>query len=142
MKQFRNSINGFDKNDVKEFVNDVTMQFENMLNSLKSKDNEIKSLKEKIEYYKNMESSLNRAITVADEASSQIKRLAREESNSILEDAKRNASRIVNEALIKAEKADTEAEMLKRKISVFKKRLRLIIEDQLEEIERIDENDF
>lgn len=142
MIQFRNSINGYDKTDVKNFINEITNEFESMLNSLKAKDNEISSLKEKIEYYKNTESTINKAIAVADEASNQIKRLAREESNGIIDDAKRNASRIINEALLKAEKADNEAEMLKRRIATFKRRLRIIIEEQLEEVERIDENDL
>lgn len=142
MKQFKTGFNGYDKKEVANFVNEVTTQFESMLNNLKIKDNEINTLKEKLSYYQNMESTLNKAVMVADEASNQIKRLAREESTSILDEAKRNASRIINDALLRGEKADTEAQMLKRRISVFKKRLRMIIEDQLNEIDEIDERDI
>ena len=56
----------------------------------------------------------------------------------ILEDAKRNASRIVNESLLKAEKADMEAEMLKRNVNIFKRKLRGIIEHQLEMVDDIE----
>lgn len=142
MKKFRNSINGYDKRDVIDFVNEVTKEFESMLSKLKNQDTEIKTLNEKLDYYKNLEGTLNKAIQVADDASNQIKRVAREESTSMMEEAKRNASRIINDALLKAEKTDAEAEMLKRRVNVFKKRLRSIIEDQLSEIERIDENDL
>ena len=40
----------------------------------------------------------------AEETGDNIKRMAREESEMIVTDAKHNASRIVNEALLKAEK--------------------------------------
>ena len=60
------------------------------------------------------------------------------ESEIILEDAKRNASRIINESLLKAEKADMEAEMLKRNVNIFKRKLRGIIEAQLEMVEDIE----
>ena len=64
------------------------------------------------------------------------------ESEIILEDAKRNASRIINESLLKAEKADMEAEMLKRNINIFKRKLRGIIEAQLEMVDDIEQVEF
>ena len=75
---------------------------------------------------------------MAQRTSDQIKSSAHRESEIILEDAKRNASRIINESLLKAEKADMEAEMLKRNVNIFKRKLRGIIEAQLEMVEDIE----
>ena len=139
MKKFSKSFNGYSKSEVNEFVARVTKEYENMLDSLKERDRENKTLKEKLLQYQNMENTLNRALLVAEDASNQIKRMARDESKSIVEDAKRNASRIVNDALIKAQKLESDAEELRRKIIVFKKRFRAVVETELEAIEQIND---
>ncbi len=139
MKKFSKSFNGYSKSEVNEFVARVTKEYENMLDSLKERDRENKTLKEKLLQYQNMENTLNRALLVAEDASNQIKRMARDESKSIVEDAKRNASRIVNDALIKAQKLESDAEELRRKIIVFKKRFRAAVETELEAIEQIND---
>ena len=110
-----------------------------MLDSLKERDRENKTLKEKLLQYQNMETTLNRALLVAEDASNQIKRMARDESKAIVDDAKRNASRIVNDALLKAQKLETDAEELRRKIIIFKKRFRAAVETELEAIEQIND---
>ena len=60
----------------------------------------------------------------------------------LMDDAKKNASRIVNEALLRAEKTEMEANMLRRNINVFKRRIKAIIEEQLESVEEIDKVEF
>ena len=74
--------------------------------------------------------------------SSQIRKLANDESVRIINDAKRNASKIVNEALIQAEKTQNESMILKRNIVTFKRRLKSILENQLELVDDIDHLDM
>ena len=74
------------------------------------------------------------------DASSQIKKVARDESKSIIDEAKRNASRIVNDALLKAEKLEADGENLRKRIVIFKRKFRNIIETELETIDSIDED--
>ena len=108
MKKFSVSLKGYNINEVNAFVNDVTKEYESMLNNLKNRDEQIKLLKEELIKYQNMENTLNKALLVAEDASNQIKKVASEESKRVIEEARRNASRIVNAALIKAEKLDTD----------------------------------
>ena len=89
-----------------------------------------------------MEGTLQNAIIMAQRTSDQIKSTAHKESEIILEDAKRNASRIVNESLLKAEKTEMEAEMLKRNVTIFKRKLRGLIEAQLEMVDDIEKVEF
>ena len=130
MKKFSTSLSGYNKLEVNNFVSEVTEEYENLLAKLKDQDNEIATLKEELEKYKNMESTLNRAIVVAEDASNQIKRVAREEGKGIIEDARRNASRIVNDALLKANRIESDAENLKRRVVVFKRRLQNVVDEQ------------
>ena len=138
LRKFNNSFPGYNKNEVNSFVKNVTTEYESMLNKLKLQDKEIEALKKELQNYKNLESTLNRAILIAEESSHSIKKTAFDEAKLIIEDAKKNAGRILNNALIKAEKAEDEANNLKRQVAVYKKRFKSIIEEQLDEIERLD----
>ena len=136
MNKFKTSLNGYNKQEVNKFVNDVSHEYESMLNNLKNRDQEIKSLKDKLVQYQNMENTLNRALLVAEDASNQIKRVARDESKSIIDDARRNASRIVNEALLKAQKLE-DSHLIK---GVYRGRFKGIVEQEMDIIDKIDED--
>lgn len=139
MKKFNTNLTGYDKREVNDFVNDITKEYETMLNNLKARDKEVNELREKLVRFENMENTLNRAILVAEDASNRIKKMAYEESNTIVVDAKKNASRIINEALIKAEHVESETIFLKRKIANYKKRIKQEIENQLETLDSMDD---
>lgn len=139
MKKFNTSFTGYSKTEVNNFVKEVTKEYENMLNNLKAKDREIEALNNELKHYKEIEHSLNKALLVAEDASNNIKRIAKNESISLLEDAKKNASRIVNEALLKADNITSEAESLKRRVVIFKRRFKQSLEDEIRIVDDIDE---
>ena len=130
---------GYDKDEVNAFINEVTDQFERMLNKLKQKDADIEALKKELTKYENLESTLNKTILAAEEVSNNMRSVARSESKSILDEARKNASRILNDALMKAEKAQNDAEMLKRRIVNFKRKFRQAVENELDIIDSLDE---
>lgn len=142
MEKFSTSFTGYKKEEVNAFVADVIKQVESMIGDMKAKDVEIEQLKQSLEKYKNMEQTFNKALLMAEDASNQIRRLARDESATIIADARKNASRIVNEALIQAEKTQAESAQLKRNIITFKRRLRTILESQLDLVDDIEHLDI
>ena len=73
MKKFNTTVSGYDKNEVNSFVKEVTVEYENMLNKLKNRDNEISVLKAKLNHYKEIETTLNKAVLVAEDSSKQMK---------------------------------------------------------------------
>ena len=138
MKQFNTTLNGYDKTEVNTFVNEVTREYENVLDKLKSREIELKALKDRLEYYKNLESTLNTAVLVAEDSSNQIKKIAKEEAKLIIDQAKKNASHIINDALIKAEKTEIEADQLRRSLKIYKSRIKATIEEQLTMVDDVD----
>lgn len=138
MEKFSYETNGYNRNQVNQFVEEVITQTEGIITRCKEQKKEIESLKRELEHYKNIETSLKDAIIRAEEAGDNIKRMAREESEMIITDAKHNASRIVNEALLKADKIETQSERLQNNIKIFKRKLKLIIEQQMEVVEEIE----
>ena len=142
MKKFNTSFRGYEKSEVNAFVSKVADQYESMLNNLKARDSKIEELNEKLKRYQDMESTFNRAIIMAEDTSSQMKRLARNEANSIINDAKSNASRIINNALLKSEKIEQESQTLRRRVNLMKNRLRQALEEELAIIDDIDDMDY
>lgn len=138
MKQFNTTLNGYDKIEVNAFVNEVTREYENVLEKLKSREIEVKALKDRLEYYKSLESTLNTAVLVAEDSSNQIKKIAKEEAKLIIDQAKKNASHIINDALIKAEKTEIEADQLRRSLKLYKSRIKATIEEQLTMVDDVD----
>ena len=55
MKNFNTVTNGYDKNEVNAFVNEVTNEYEDILNKLKSKEKEIAFLQSELSRYKDIE---------------------------------------------------------------------------------------
>ena len=154
-RTFRN----YTPEQVDQFLDQIIKQVEIMIEDNKSKNKEIAlrdkkieelsaivsktaQMQQKLAQYERMEGTLNRALMMAQKTSDQIKSTAHRESEIIISDAKMNASRIVNESLLKAEKTEMEAEMLKRNITIFKRKLRGLIEAQLEMVDDIEKVEF
>ena len=152
MDKFNRTLHGYDPDEVNAFLDQVIKHVERIVADSKDKDVKIKelelklandnNLREKVAQYERMEATLNKAIIMAQQTSEQIKMNAYRESEIIVDDAKHNANRIVNDALLKAEKTEDEAAMLRRNINVFKRRLRGLIEEQLTMVDEIDKVEF
>ena len=138
MEKFSYEKNGYNRSEVNRFVGDVIENTEVIVKRVKEQRKESENLKKELEHYKNIEGTLKQAIYNAQASSDNIKRLAREECDMILTEAKHNANRIVNEALLRAEKVDMNTDTLLRNTRIFKKKLKSIVEQQLQVVEEIE----
>lgn len=152
MEKFSRTLRGYNPDEVNRYLDKVISQVEIIISENKKKDiklsemskleQENKQLKARLEQYEKLEETMNKAILMAQKTSEQIKLAAHDESELLLEDAKKNANRIVNEALLRAEKTEHEANLLRRNINIFKKRVRDIVEAQLEVVDEFDKIDL
>lgn len=142
MKKFSTEIKGYNKKEVNDFVLNVTKEYESILNRLKQAEQELALVKEKNKKYEDMETTLNRAILIASESSNQLKKLAHDEYNRIIEDAKKNASRLINEALEKVEKIEGNATSLQHRINIYSRKIRQTMQEQIDYIDEINKIDF
>lgn len=149
MEKFSKTLHGYNPTEVNKFLDDIIGKVEDLVNETKERDTKIielqkenQALKQKLLQYERMEGTLQKAIVMAQKTSEQIKITARSESETMLEDAKGKANRIINEALLKAEKAEQEANMLRRNINIFKRRVKDIINAQMEVVDEMDDIDL
>ena len=94
MEKFSYEANGYNRQEVNQFVSDVIVQTEKIIKKCKAQGEMVEKLKAELEHYKTMESTLKTAILKAEETGDNIKRMARDERDMIVQDAKNNASRI------------------------------------------------
>ena len=139
-------------NDVMKYLSEVMKRLTEIENDngLKEKqlynyDIEVKrlqqenlNLKNQINYYKQIEASLNNSMAMIRTTGEQIRSNALKEREVIITDAKNNASRILNDALIKAEKINIENETLKKNMTIYKNKIKALIDAQIELIDDID----
>ena len=95
-----------------------------------------------VNYYKQIESSLNNSMAMVKSVGEQIKNTAYKEREVIIDNAKAMASRILNEALIKSERIDAEADRTQRNLYIYKNNVRSLIECQLDVIDDIEKIDI
>ena len=95
-----------------------------------------------VNYYKHIEASLNNSMAMVKSVGEQIKNNALKEREVIIGNAKAMASRILNEALIKSERINTETDRTQRNLYIYKNKVRSLIECQLEVIDDIEKIDI
>lgn len=156
MEKFSTTLHGYNPEEVNEFLDDVIKKVELMIKSNEDKNTEIDCLKkelekaktsavvlEKAKKYDELGETLNKAIILAKDTGEHIRRVAKQERELMLEEAKKNADDIVKDAIKKSEKIEYQASVLRRNIILFKRRLKNNLEEQqrlIEEIEILDEN--
>lgn len=151
MQKFSRTLHGYNPDEVNEFLDQIITQVEKMVESNKQKNAEILDLKNKLANIKSNEelidkarkfdelsSTLNKAIVMAEETGEHIRRVARQERDLMLEEAKKNASIIINDALARSERIEYEGALLRKNIIMFKRKLRANLEEQLKMVDEIE----
>ena len=138
MDKFHYEENGYNRGEVHAFIESVIKETEDLIRKYQEQKSSIKQLQDRIKSYEQLEDTIKQSLINAEKTSDNLKRLAREEADIIVHDAKSNASRIVNEALIKADKIEQQADTLERNMKIFKRKLKIIVEQQMAVVEEIE----
>nr|WP_017796600.1 MULTISPECIES: DivIVA domain-containing protein [unclassified Oceanobacillus] len=131
-KEFAKGFRGYDEDDVNEFLDQIIKDYELVIREKKELEEEVRQLRERLGHFTNIEETLNKSILVAQETAEEVKGNASKESKLIIKEAEKNADRIVNEALSKARKISLDVEELKKQAKVFRTRMRMLVQAQLE----------
>ena len=141
-EKFKTAFNGYNKEDVNSFIKSVTKEYESMLERLKKSDAENEDLKKKLVEYQNLENTLRRSLLIAEESNKELRRVAKNESIQMVEEDRRNASRIVNDALIKAERIEANADALKRRAIMYKRKIKQLLDEQNQMLDKFDDIEY
>ncbi|MFC0301492.1 DivIVA domain-containing protein [Virgibacillus soli] len=141
-KVFSKKIRGYDDDEVNEFLDQVIKDYETVIREKKDLEEQVTQLDERLRHFTNIEETLNKSILVAQETAEEVKGNATKEAKLIIKEAEKNADRIINESLSKARKVAIEVEELKKQAKVFRTRLKMLVEAQLEMVRSGDWEDL
>ncbi len=159
-RTIKTTMGGYNKKDTDEFIASILESFEELNNENKKLKEKLTSLSDGIQYYKNLEDNLQKALVLAEKTSDETKNAAKAEAANIVSLAKAEASDIVSKAKLEAEElikntesdidknvaeAQHKADILNERLSKlttsfesYKRDIKAIVEDQLEFIESED----
>lgn len=144
MEKFSYEANGYNRSEVNQFVSDVIKEIEDIVNRVKKQQIEIDSLKKEIAHYKDIEEALKKAVIELEQDKNEQQELSTKQCEILIENAKHNASRIVNDALVRAEKIRGKSITLQKNMINLKKNLKDNINRQqalVDEIEILEINE-
>ncbi|MER0122591.1 DivIVA domain-containing protein [Streptococcus sp. ZJ93] len=141
-KTFGTKFRGYDPEEVDEFLDIVTEDYEELVRKNHEQEMEIKTLKDRLAYFDELKESLSQSVILAQDTAEKVKIAASDQASNIAKQAEYDAQALVNEARNKAneilrlatdnaKKVAVETEELKNKTRVFHQRLKSTVESQL-----------
>lgn len=137
-KEFNRGLRGYNIDEVNGFLNQIIKDYELLLKEKSDLESDVENLNTRVGHYVNLESTLNQSIVIAQETAEELKINARKEAKLIIQEAEKNADRIINDALNESRSVVTEMEDIKKQANVFRARLTMLIQTQLEMVQNED----
>lgn len=141
-KEFPVKMRGYDQDQVNDYLDQIIKDYEMVLKEKRELEKQLQFSEEKVGHFNNLQDALNKSIIVAQDAADRLKENAAKEANIIRLEAEKNADRLLDEAVSKAKKITTETDELKKQSRVFKQRLQIMIESQLEMVKNSEWDDL
>lgn len=153
-KEFSSKMRGYDKDEVNDFLAQIVKDYSSLIKDNEGLKKELADAKEKVRYFTDMKEALNQSIIVAQESAEKVKNSAHQEADLIKQQAQQDAQGILNrakadadqkvhqaqaqteqtlhDAELKRQNISVQTEDLKRQSRVFRQRLQVMLESQLE----------
>lgn len=163
-KNFSTKMRGYNPDDVDDFLDQVTKDYEDSLQKTRELEKSLKHAEEKLQYFNELKDALNQSIIVAQDTADKVKTSANKESEvivtsaentanemissaekrstNLITSAEEKAKEILTDATDRARQLAAETDDLKKKTRVFHQRLSLMLEAQLEQVKSEEWNEL
>ena len=131
-----NDTYSYDKEEIKEILDYAIRKIEQNISTIKDQQIEIDRLKKELEISRNIPYNYN--YEKEEQIKKELKENAKKEAELIINEARNNANKIINDALIETQKLDMNKEMLEKNIKQLKSKVREVLTKQFELIDEIE----
>lgn len=131
-----NDTYSYDKEEIKEILDYAIRKIEQNISTIKDQQIEIDRLKKELEISRNIPYNYN--YEKEEQIKKELKENAKKEAELIISEARNNANKIINDALIETQKLDMKKEMLEKNIKQLKSKVREVLTKQFELIDEIE----
>ena len=123
---------GYSKKEMDEFLDEISEDYETLYKENRDLKEKLEKLSEGIQYYKNLEATLQKALVLAERTSKETIDTANEKAELIQKEAKYKAEQIVNRGITTYESIRQQCISLMQQYSQFKLQFKQIAMKQLE----------
>lgn len=141
-KEFQRGIRGYKEDDVDQFLDLITLDYEKMIQDNNELKEELRQLKDKLEKQREQELLIKDTLDTARGLMNDIAVSAEKRAEFLVRTAELDAERIRKEATEFAEKTYAEHEDLKNRLNIFVTRYRNLVEAELERFSDIEDRIF
>ena len=134
-------VNGYSVEEVDDFLDELTIDYSKNYKEVTELRARVEELNNSLEQYKNIESTLQNTLVMAQTTAEEVKNVAKQKADQIVDEAKANAQKKVdelnNEIVIKQKELDD----VKKQFDIYKAKMESLLISQLELIKEINKNE-
>ena len=134
-------MNGYSVDEVDEFLDELTVDYEKLYKESNENKSKIDELEGSLVKYKNLESTLQNTLVMAQSTADEIKKVAQQQAEQIIKEAegaaKQSAAELDQQILLKTKELDD----LKKQFDVYKAKMESLLISQLELIKEINKDE-
>ena len=134
-------MNGYSVEEVDDFLDELTADYSKNYKENSELKSKVEELSKSLEHYKSIESTLNNTLVMAQSTAKNIKKVAQQQADQIINEAKSNAQKQVddlnNELILKTKEVDD----VKKQFDIYKAKMESLLISQLELLKDINKED-
>lgn len=137
----KKTLNGYDPEEVDEFLDDLTKDYEKLYKQVAEGKREVEDLNEKLAHYTQIESTLQSTLLLAQSASEEVKSAARKQADQIIKESELKAKEATKDLDNEISDRKKELENVKKEFDVYKAKMESLLISQLELLKEIKSED-
>jgi cell division initiation protein len=134
-------VNGYNVDEVDEFLDELTTDYERLYKENKELKDNTEELHNDVGQYKNIESTLQNTLIIAQRTADEIQAVAKQQAEQIIKDAEYQAKTKLDEINTQIVLKEKEIDELKKQFSVYKAKMESLLISQLELIKDMSDDE-
>ena len=137
----KKTLNGYDPEEVDEFLDDLTKDYESLYKQVAEHKKEVDELQAKLEHYTQIESTLQSTLLLAQSASEEVKNAAQKQAEQIIKESELKAKEATKGLEREITDKKKELENVNKQFDVYKAKMESLLIAQLELLKEIKSED-
>lgn len=125
-------VNGYSVEEVDEFLDELTVEYEKKCKDISEKDRKISQLEKELVHFKTIESTLQNTLIIAQSAADEVKNTAKQQAEQIIKEAEGSAKQsldALNQSIVLKKR---EIDEIEKQFDIYKAKMESLLISQLE----------
>ena len=133
-------MNGYSVEEVDDFLDELTSNYEKIYKESSESKRKIDEMEKSLQHYKTIEATLQNTLVMAQSAADEVKSLAKQQAEQIINEAKANAEKEVTTLNSEISLKKKELEDAQKQFDIYKAKMESLLISQLEILKEINKD--